>query len=93
MMGGWAIVLALLCFLSAMAVPLFALRWKSFGLVVLIASIFFAWLTMEVNTPRTMAAVIGPFLGGLLLTGFAFGAIARFTMLIGKRQEAEPEEN
>ena len=89
-MGFWAILLACVCFLAAMAVPLFALRWKSFLVVLALAVLFFGWLTLEMDRDGTIPAAIGSFLGGLMLTGFAFGAIARFVSLLGKRP-AEPQ--
>lgn len=93
-MGGWAIVLAFICFLAPMAMPLFTVRWKSFLILVGIAVLFFGWMTLEVPRPGTIPSAIGAFLGGLMLTGFAFGAIARFISLVGRRPEpASPTES
>ena len=84
MMGGWAIFLAFLCFLGPMAIPFFAVRWRSFFVQIVIAAVFFGWMTLEVNREDTVPAAIGSFLGGLMLTGFGFGAVARFAMLLGQ---------
>ena len=82
--GTLAIVLAFLCFLVPMAVPLFAQRWRTLIIVVIVAALFFGWLTLEMNTPGTIPAGIGSFLGGLMLFGFAAGAIAKFVTLLGR---------
>ena len=93
MMGGWAIFLAFVCFLGTMAAPLFAVRWRSFLVQVAIAALFFGWMTLEVNREGTIPAAIGSFLGGLMLTGFGFGAVARFAMLIGRAPEASSQSD
>lgn len=90
MMGAWAIVLAFICFIGPMAVPVLARTWRSYLIVLAAAVLFFAWMTLEVDHPRTIPSLIGAFLGGLMLTGFAFGAIARFVMLLGTN--SQPEE-
>jgi hypothetical protein len=92
MMGGWAILLAVFTFLGSMAVPLFAQRWQSLLGLSAAAALFFGWLTLEVDKPDTLAATIGAFLGGLMLTGFAFVAIARFVMLVGRRPDEVAED-
>jgi len=86
-MGAWAIVLAFLCFIGSMAVPVIARTWRSYLIVVGVAVLFFAWMTLEVHRPGTIPSGIGAFLGGLMLTGFAFGAIARFVMLLGQPKD------
>ena len=91
MMGGWAIFLAFLCFLGPMAIPFFAVRWRSFLMQVVVAAAFFGWMTLEVNREGTVPAAIGSFLGGLMLTGFGFGAVARFAMLIGRPSHSETD--
>jgi hypothetical protein len=53
---------------------------------VLVAAVFFGWLTVEMPTPGTIPEGIGAFLGGLMLFGFAAGAIAKFVTLVGRRQ-------
>ena len=91
MEGIWAIILAFICFLVPMAVPLFAQRWRSFAVVLALGAVVFGWLTLEMPTPGTIPAGIGAFLGGLMLFGFAAGAIAKFVQLVGRRPEtAEP---
>jgi len=86
--GAWAIFLAFICFLVPMAIPLFAMRWRSYVLVLAAAALFFGWLTLEMETPGTIPSGIGAFLGGLMLFGFAAGAIARLVSLIGKTNTA-----
>lgn len=88
--GAWAIFVACFCFVASMAVPLFAQRWRTFFIVLAIAVIFFGWLTLDLPNPGSIAAGIGTFIAGLMLTGFAFGAIARFVMLVGRRNDRPP---
>ena len=83
--GTLAIILAFICFLVPMAVPLFAQRWRTLVIVLLLGVVFFGWLTLEMDTPGTIPAGIGAFLGGLMLFGFAAGAIAKFVALVGRR--------
>lgn len=85
--GTWALVLAFICFLVPMAAPLLALRWRTFLIMLAVAAVFFGWMTVEVPVAGSIPAGIGPFLGGLMLTGFAFGMIAKFVGLVGKRPE------
>jgi hypothetical protein len=82
--GTVAIFLACLCFLVPMAIPLFAQRWRSFFAILAVATLFFGWLTLEMETPGTIPSGIGAFLGGVMLFGFAAGAIARLVSLIGR---------
>jgi hypothetical protein len=84
MAGAIAIVAALLSFLVPLAIPLFAQRWRSYAIILALAALFFAWLTWDIQ--RSEASWIGAFLGGLMLTGFAAGAIAKFVMLVGRRR-------
>lgn len=81
----FALVLAFFAFALPMAVPLFAQRWRSLGLVILAGVLFFAWLTLEMETEGTLPHGVGPFLGGLMLFGFAGGTIARFVSLLGRK--------
>ncbi len=83
--GTLAIGLAFICFLVPMAVPLFAQRWRTLVIVLVVGAVFFGWLTLEVDQPGTIPASIGSFLGGLMLFGFAAGAIAKFVALVGRR--------
>lgn len=87
----FALVLACLAFVVPMAIPLFAQRWRSLGLVVLAGALFFAWLTLEMPVEGTLPHGIGQFLGGLMLFGFGGGVIARFVSLLG-RKAPEAEE-
>ena len=83
--GGFAILAATLSFLVPMAVPLFATRWRTLLIVLAAGAVFFAWLTVEMPVPGTIPAGIGSFLGGLMLTGFAFGMIAKAVSLVGRK--------
>jgi hypothetical protein len=83
--GTLAMFLAFICFLVPMAVPLFARRWRTLVIILVLAAVFFGWLTLEMETPGTIPAGIGAFLGGLMLFGFAAGAIAKFVQLLGRR--------
>jgi hypothetical protein len=85
------VVAALLAFLVPLAIPLFALRWRTFVTILALAVAFFAWLTLDLqraalSDPPAEPNWIGPFLGGLMLFGFAAGAIPKFVMLLGKRR-------
>lgn len=82
MSGVVALLASLLAFLVPLAVPLFAQRWGTFVITLGLAAAFFWWLTLDVAQP---SSIIGTFLGGLMLFGFAAGSIAKFVMLVGKR--------
>jgi hypothetical protein len=86
-MGFWALLLAGLCFVGAMALPLALPGWRSLLGVTLVAALFFGWMASNIDTPGSLAQGIGSFLGGLMLFGFAGGAIARMIALIGRRPE------
>ena len=88
--GAIAIVAAALSFLVPAAIPLFAQRWRTFAIILGLGAAFFAWLTWDIQRaglgePPGSGNWIGPFLGGLMLFGFAGGAIAKFVMLVGRR--------
>ena len=83
--GAIALIGAFLAFSVPIAVPLFAQRWRTLVIVLLLGAVFFGWLTLEMDTPGTIPAGIGAFLGGLMLFGFAAGAIAKFVALVGQR--------
>ncbi len=86
-MGGTiAIFAGLLCFAVPLAIPLFTQRWRSFAIVIALAVAFFAWLTWDIGRAGN-AHWIGPFLGGLMLFGFAAGTIAKFVMLVSRRPD------
>lgn len=90
MEGLVAIVVSVLAFLVPLAVPLFVVRWRSYLVVLAIGAAFFTWLTLDLQrTEAADANWIGPFLGGLMLFGFAAGAIAKFVMLVGRRRAAD----
>ena len=91
MAGIVAIVAAFLAFAVPLALPLFARTWRSFGVMVLLAVAFFAWLANDLQ--RAEPTAIGSFLGGLMLIGFAFGAIARFVILIGRPGTSETDSS
>ncbi|WP_417309322.1 hypothetical protein [Devosia sp.] len=84
MAGLFAIFFSFLAFVVAVAVPLFVQRWRTLAIVVAGAVIFFGWLTWDLARPDN-GNWIGPFIGGLMLFGFAGGLIAKFVMLVGQR--------
>lgn len=86
-MGFWALLLAGFCFIGAMTLPLALPGWRSLLAVSAVASAFFLWIAAEIEVAGSLAQAIGPFLGGLLLIGYAAGAIARTVGLIGRRPE------
>ncbi len=83
--GGLAIVASVLAFLVPLGVPLLTTRWRSYLVALALATAFFWWLTVDLARPNGALSFIGPFLGGMMLFGFAAGAIARFVMLVGRR--------
>lgn len=88
--GTIAIIAALLSFAVPLAIPLFAQRWRTFALILALGAAFFAWLTWDLQRtslgdPPGSDNWIGPFLGGLMLFGFGAGSIAKFVMLLGRR--------
>lgn len=87
-MGLWAVFLAAFCFLGPMALPLALPGWRSLLGAIVLAALFFGWMTAAIDTPGSLAQGIGGFLGGLMLFGFASGTIARMVALIGRRPEA-----
>lgn len=89
MAGVFALVAAFLAFVVPMALPLFAQRWRSFAIQLVLAGLFFAWLNADV-TANSGGGAIGAFLGGLMLVGFGAGAIARFVMLLARPRPAAP---
>lgn len=94
--GVVAIVTSVLAFLVPLAVPLFVTRWRSYLVVLAISAAFFTWLTLDlqrvaVADPLGQPNWIGPFLGGLMLFGFVAGAIAKFAMLVGRRQSGKAQ--
>ena len=89
--GAIAIIAVFLSFAVPLAIPLFAQRWRTFAIILALAGAFFAWLNWDIQRadlgdPMGEENWIGPFLGGLMLGGFAAGALAKFVMLVGKRQ-------
>ena len=89
MAGALAVLAAVLSFLVPLAIPLFAQRWRAFLVVLLLGALFFAWLTWDLQSAGPTGHWIGTFLGGLMLTGFAAGAIAKFVMLVGRRSDRD----
>lgn len=90
--GSFAIIAAVLSFVVPLAIPLFAQRWRTFAIILALAAGFFGWLNWDIQRahlgdPMGEENWIGPFLGGLMLGGFAAGAIAKFAMLLGRRAE------
>ena len=85
MSGAFALIGAFLAFMVPIAVPLFAQRWQSFGIVVAVGAAFFAWVTYDLAKPTGITQAFGSFVFGLMLFGFAAGVIAKFVMLLGRR--------
>ena len=85
-MGFWALLLAGFCFIGAMALPLALPGWRSLLVVSAVAALFFFWIAAEIEVAGSLAQAIGPFLAGLLLVGYAAGAIARTVALLGRRR-------
>lgn len=83
--GIGALLLGFFSFVVPMAIPLMAERWRTLALVAVAGVGFFAWMTLEMPVAGSIPAVIGAFLGGMMLFGFAAGMIARFVMLVGRR--------
>jgi hypothetical protein len=83
--GAIAIVGALLAFAVPIAVPLFAQRWRTLGIIVGLGALFFAWVSYDLANPAGATQAFGPFVFGLMLFGFAAGVIAKFVMLTGRR--------
>jgi len=85
-MGGViALFTALLAFGIPIAVPLFAQRWRTLGIVALLGALFFAWVNFDLAAPDGVTQALGPFTFGLMLFGFAAGVIAKFVMLVSRR--------
>jgi hypothetical protein len=89
--GIGALLLGFFSFVVPMAIPLMAQRWRTLLAILAVGAVFFGWLTLEMPVAGSIPAGIGAFLGGLMLFGFAAGTIARFVMLLGRRQAADSE--
>ena len=85
MSGVLALVGAFLAFMIPIAVPLFAQRWRTLAIIAALGSAFFTWANTDLANPNGMAQMLGTFLLGLMLFGFAAGVIAKFVMLAGRR--------
>jgi hypothetical protein len=85
MSGALALVAAILAFCVPIAVPLFAQRWRTLAIIAALGGAFFAWASADVANPDGASQMLGPFLLGLMLFGFAAGVIAKFVMLVGRR--------
>ena len=86
MAGLFAIVASFLAFMVPLGIPLLAQRWRSFFVTLAFGAAFFAWLTWDIGRqPAGTESFPGAFLGGLMLFGFAGGAVARFVMLLSRR--------
>lgn len=85
-MGGVvALVGAFLAFCIPLGVPLAVQSWRAFGIVVVAGALFFALVNFDLSNPNGVTQLLGPFLFGLMLFGFAAGVIAKFVMLVGRR--------
>lgn len=85
MSGAIALVAAFLAFAVSIAVPLFIATWRNFAVVVAAGALFFTWVTYDLSNPAGITQLLGAFLFGLALFGFAGGVIAKFVMLLGRR--------
>jgi len=86
MAGLLAIIASFFAFVVPLGIPLLAQRWRNFLITLALGAAFFAWLTWDLGRqPPGAESFPGAFLGGLMLFGFAGGAIARFVMLISRR--------
>lgn len=83
--GAIALVGAFLAFCVPIAVPLFAQRWRTLAILLVLGLLFFGWVTLDLATPDGMTQTLGPFTFGLMLFGFAAGVIAKFVMLLSRR--------
>lgn len=83
--GAIAIVTALLAFGIPIAVPLLAQRWRTLLILLVLGGLFFAWVNLDLASPDGVTHTLGPFTFGLMLFGFAAGAIAKFVMLVSRR--------
>lgn len=85
-MGGVvAIGAALLAFGVPIAVPLFAQRWRTLAILLVLGVLFFGWVNLDLAAPDGVTHALGPFTFGLMLFGFAAGVIAKFVMLVSRR--------
>ena len=85
-MGGvFALILAFLAFAVALAMPLFVRRWRTLAIMVVAGALFFAFVTYDLPHADGVTQLLGSFLFGLMLFGFAAGVIAKFVMLLGPR--------
>jgi len=85
MSGVIAIITALLAFGIPIAVPLFAQRWRTLLILLVLGALFFGWVTLDLAAPDGITQSLGPFTFGLMLFGFAAGVIAKFVMLVSRR--------
>ena len=85
MSGIVAVVASFLAFAIPIAAPLFAQTWRGFAIVLGAGVLFFTWVTFDLANPAGVTQVLGSFVFGLALFGFAGGAIAKFVMLLGRR--------
>lgn len=86
MAGLVAIIASFFAFVVPLGIPLMAQRWRSYFMTLALGAAFFAWLTWDLGRqPPGTESFPGAFLGGLMLFGFAGGAIARFVMLLSRR--------
>jgi hypothetical protein len=93
MMGVVFFVVAILLFVFSIAVPLFAMRWKTLAVMVGLGGLSFWWLTTDIQAAGTNHW-LGSFLGGLMLFGFVAGVVAKFVMLLGgSRPDVPPTDD
>lgn len=85
MAGAIALVATLLAFFVPLAVPLFAQRWRTLIVIAALGAAFFGYVTWDLGNASGPAHLLGPFLSGLMLFGFAGGLLAKFVMLLSRR--------
>jgi hypothetical protein len=88
--GTLAIIAAILAFLVPLAIPLFIQRWRTFAITTTAAAAITAWLWFDIEASGG-GHWLGSFIAGLMFAGFAFGAIAKLAMLLGRRPADPPE--
>lgn len=83
MEGVLALFASLLAFVVPLALMLFLQRWRTF--LVAVAASVAVFIAMTVDFVSGGTAIVGQFLAGLMLFGFAAGTIAKFVMLLTRR--------
>lgn len=85
MEGVLALFASFLAFVVPLALMLFMQRWRSFIVALALGAAVFAIMTADFANGGS--ALVGQFLGGLMLFGFAAGTIAKFAMLLSRHAD------